>query len=765
MRVKVNYNKQWMAQLRSVLSENKHDTDASDGSLIRYAAGLNAKSGGALEVFDPKSDTDTSCRILSAHHWFKQCQDNHPSTPAGKILLFSAHAYLQSKQGKTEPAKDEVSNHGEPEIMVPGKTIRAQQRSLSTFLELDENKPFRICEASTGIGKGIALILSAIQSKKKHPKTQVVVTAPTISTLEQLRNDYDIIAKANNLTFNVAKTYSKAEFISKELALYWCEEFPDHKDRKRFMKHLRETTSWNILNFKDFQEIPLSELTILNGGSSSDPGHEDYQDSKSCIKSADIVFCTHAMVVFSILSGRRATQEHKLEFSEYVQERVKHFQREHINLPFYSLDNKSRVENGADDSSGFFSPDAYYLIDEAHQFKDSVRMICKDSVSFVELLKVMSVFSHAKSRPLLQAQSTVKDMERQVAEYGENPIYLRGARTHAKLRELELNLHKHLSEYCSKTRNKMLIRTLSGRRLLRYVKTIKNIAANNNNAQIETSKVREYVRLQGGSSHAACLMDFLTQSSSGIGLCSATLHAPVGSSQSSGYAYIAKKFSMPFDKVETHSPIFSDWLKKDVEVFVSEANSEFKPDHELFDEVINSTVQQLTSDINGGSMVLCTSYSAIKKIASAFTDKSRLIIQEQNIPTKMLAQKYITMYKNNENPIWLATGSAWTGLDLSDHEEENPELDKAIQQIIIPRLPFEPTSKTTVFNIGEITTKCLYKLKQGIGRLVRRPGRKGMKIYVLDGRAMERSAMYAPIRRYLLEEYQVKTLVGKSKIN
>ena len=99
----------------------------------------------------------------------------------------------------------------------------------------------------------------------------------------------------------------------------------------------------------------------------------------------------------------------------------------------------------------------------------------------------------------------------------------------------------------------------------------------------------------------------------------------------------------------------------------------------------------------------------------------------------------------------MATGRAWTGLDLSIGDRARD--DHAIDYLVVPRLPVLLNCSashrervlgghgTSYFGPREVW-QCSRQLRQGVGRLVRQRGVRAKELYVLDGRiswAMGRS--------------------------
>jgi ATP-dependent DNA helicase DinG len=115
-------------------------------------------------------------------------------------------------------------------------------------------------------------------------------------------------------------------------------------------------------------------------------------------------------------------------------------------------------------------------------------------------------------------------------------------------------------------------------------------------------------------------------------------------------------------------------------------------------------------------------------------------------------------YRAGIRPIWIATGAAWTGLDVTDATAPASE-DNAIQSLFILKLPFDQRDVSQGgLHFHNVMAKCLFKLKQGIGRLVRRPGRNNMQVVIFDGRLYSSKHKYYAIRNYLDQNYEKEEL-------
>jgi ATP-dependent DNA helicase DinG len=158
-------------------------------------------------------------------------------------------------------------------------------------------------------------------------------------------------------------------------------------------------------------------------------------------------------------------------------------------------------------------------------------------------------------------------------------------------------------------------------------------------------------------------------------------------------------------------------------------------------------ITHAAQDAHGGMLVLMTGYERLELLGEILKQahphlSDRLVIQQRNQAITRYTNAFKTMAKNGQRPIWLATGPAWTGLDLTDRDygEENASQDLLLTDLVIPNLPFRLEKTNTHFSrvarqgfLAEIVT-VQRKLRQGLGRLVRRDKLQHRRIWLLDGR-------------------------------
>lgn len=134
-----------------------------------------------------------------------------------------------------------------------------------------------------------------------------------------------------------------------------------------------------------------------------------------------------------------------------------------------------------------------------------------------------------------------------------------------------------------------------------------------------------------------------------------------------------------------------------------------------------------------------------------------MLKKSQSVSMEQQKRLFIEMSRAGRRPVWIAVGGAWTGLDLNDHNvsDETPEKDLLLTDLVVPRINFSDNQtfsgmlkKRKTFNSTSFT-EAAFTLRQGFGRLIRRPGVKHRRLWFLDGRAAVKGANYNVFRNIM----------------
>lgn len=166
-------------------------------------------------------------------------------------------------------------------------------------------------------------------------------------------------------------------------------------------------------------------------------------------------------------------------------------------------------------------------------------------------------------------------------------------------------------------------------------------------------------------------------------------------------------------------------------------------DASLAREALIDYIRFCVLNVQGGSLVLFTSYADLKKAAEAleadFAKAGRpFFAQGQGTSRSDLAAGF----REAGNGALFGTDSFWTGVDVPG---------PALSQVIITRLPFDvpthPIAEAKAERIKErggnpfaeyTLPEALVKFRQGVGRLIRTKDDKGL-VTILDSRALSKS--------------------------
>lgn len=257
-------------------------------------------------------------------------------------------------------------------------------------------------------------------------------------------------------------------------------------------------------------------------------------------------------------------------------------------------------------------------------------------------------------------------------------------------------------------------------------------------------------------------------------LLSGTLHY-IGA-QGVNYAAIYAEMSIPASRRAATIPLHPGW--------VTETPVLMMPAPEVFHRFVPPTgddindlsmavwlrecakaINLAAKDAAGGMLVLMTGYDRLEGLVQALQEEfpqlgDRLIYQTRQSRLASNIPVFKEMARNGLRPIWIATGSAWTGLDLADElvDDAHARDDRLLTDLVIPNLPFGLHRSTTHVNrvarmgfaVESLATQRLFR--QGLGRGMRREGVTQRRYWVLDGRLQHPAAATytADLRRILV---------------
>lgn len=146
----------------------------------------------------------------------------------------------------------------------------------------------------------------------------------------------------------------------------------------------------------------------------------------------------------------------------------------------------------------------------------------------------------------------------------------------------------------------------------------------------------------------------------------------------------------------------------------------------------------------GGMMGLFTSYAGMNTAATRMREelgKDENIFVQGELGKMQIIQRFIRAHERGEKAVVLATGSFWQGVDVPG---------QALSVVCIDKMPFTPPDDPVMRFLEQKTTSafskysvplCVIRLKQGVGRLIRRVTDYGV-VVLLDPRAANKKRKY-----------------------
>lgn len=664
-------------------------------------------------------------------------------------------------------------------------------REITEFIE-HSPKPALLAEASTGVGKTNALLLAAAHAIKSEKQARAIISVPTLAVMRQYDPKHNPKLKTllERLGITLGFAYAKREYISQEALQHYCEMTDDSQLIEAFRQYSQQATDWRRIALEEWlareqpKEMPIDfdEICLSTAVSESDPGLKQYQAERDKWARNDVLVCTHAML----------TLDHQVRLAEvyrtsnaaaicanqqYLEETRNNAMPGSWGKTFATWRNDQLFKHCKDTVNSCFSENAvlpacqFLLVDEAHSLPDNMALALRRDYSLHALMNLatkaqqdtpaLASGDYAALTECCNAIEAIRDSR--AGGYHEYTIsrhsIARGDVPRKILRWMESA--QLLFSRLVISMNEQPPVSYSGRllslRLTEVATHLEQTLRGESKCLIHYSPVRGYARLSSGEAETEQLRNLLWRTKSKTVYVSGTLaNGDKGTKQD--YIYSINMLALAESLVKTVKPIETDWLRSNVTVHLPKKNTRSlipsNKNPEPFYHAQVKHIRNIRQRAKGGTLVLCTSHEAVERIAELLNEEHIVY----SAPGKAIKQQILAfqeLYKQNKRPIWVMTGH-WMGLDLTD-TSASAEHDNLIQNIVIQRLPFNPPqsganaiSRSAFFRY----TEAVIRFKQGIGRLVRRPGRKDMHIWVLDSRiARTDNSDYKQFRR-ILRPYQ-----------
>lgn len=587
-------------------------------------------------------------------------------------------------------------------------------------------------EAATGTGKG--RMIASLAAAAAIKGDTVVVSAPLAVTW-QLVNDMKDIPEVRRVGLTLS--LGRPNFISPQRTLEWAIDNeradlaawiegggrPLSLRSKETSKVISHELCWLLEDALLLAEdLPADSLLLTSEDPAECPAQQLYVAMRSNYTEAGIILCSH----FMLAAHTRMMQMRGLGNDEELDDEAP----TGLSLPHF-IDT--------------------LIVDEAHLLEQAFASIYTHTLRLRPLMRTIESLGSRGRKPALDA---VKELFTQMQA--------------ASARSTSASLNVQLSDVPELIPAlKDTVKTLGAlptkgmpqdaRSVIRIAMRAANDAlSGHSRLRIEVTPVHSYPMLLSGRANLQKALLALWGATGGATLVSATLFTTGDNGSLTRW-----KLEVPTERAAFLPPVHPAWTTAPVLLHKEFCAHEPDDSPEWATECAQ-TIQGVASTAQGGTLVLCTSYQNTELLAgrlgAALGD--RLIVQSKTSSAATCLAQFKAKHKAGIRPVWLGLGAAWTGIDLSDHSlPDNPELDRLLSDLVITRIPVGQNRsltherRTAIGGFRIISQEAAWHFRQGLGRLVRRPGVTHKNLWVLDARIYGGAAWVAPFRQ-ILDRYK-----------
>jgi len=419
-----------------------------------------------------------------------------------------------------------------------------------------------------------------------------------------------------------------------------------------------------------------------------------------------------------------------------------------------------------------------FIVDEAHQLEATQANIASVDISFQKLRSILNSPDWGSTKRSTHAKAAAKLMRKVAATLSEIPdgtmfpiassedVSVRAAWQQSKLILVELNqaLGKLIKsskfdsgDWLSPSQSRSAVY------LKRCMAALEKLS-DDSRGIVSFSPVRRSVQLSVGPSSVGRYLYARWSVSPMVMLLSATL-LHIGA-RGHSTIMLRKDLTIPANRMEMTDPIHPLWITSSPRVimpstdqwarFIPPTIESLSNKDQAFEAWANSCAQSIelaAADSAGGILVLCSGYDRLNAVADALQRdhdalSPRLIVQSPAKRVVSCSAHFKNMARLGQRPIWLATGAAGTGLDLSDETVLDVDAcqDLLLTDLVILNLPFglersvNHRAKVSRIGFSIEAIGAQRRFRQWLGRLIRRPGLVHRRIWILDGRLQQPSS-------------------------
>lgn len=694
-----------------------------------------------------------------------------------------------------------------------GDWTRDEQRRIYTAIRAQLSSPDEkvlFCEASTGVGKTRAALAAGIERLLAAPDRIGWIASPSLTIMRQWVAELRRIHGAGIEVPRFRCVVGLQEFVGQRPLASFAEQNPEYQAGieawiargGRGPNTPIEEASWlrsNLAEYLGAEQILREDLEPDRDMDSEDPALEAYRGQFE-VGGTQLFLITHTMLAVEILRRIRAAHEAQPDLGQRMKQtrdaavaqrkvdRERARQSGETLSPFELAAILADVlASAAQEPTHLGNPD-FLIVDEAHQLEANCARALSRPISTLKLMRNLEALQ-ADVRSItradvqeVEAANNVLRMLWQQAGEPETPLLIA---MDSDLARAAQGLLQAINVVLDRKRPKHYAspHLRDVQRDARALSISFSESRRGFRAFLTTTAVRHHPLIVTGRPSVDVELGFLWTAIARRGVMMSATLATGGGGLAGAYESARREAGVPAQRFASVGPIVPAWLTRGVTLHLPAPKSLFPPIGERDDpdarqlwlDASAAYIEQTRRTAAGGTLVLVNSYEDLETL-------HRLLGERPAVHTALRGRRIADLeapfYRSalaGDRPVLIATGAAWTGLDLGGHRlqviDETPlpaESDQVLTDLVIMRLPFGMNSTIThhfrkqVFGLLVESSATARLLKQGVGRLVRRQGLPtNRRIHILDRRILGATTRQAPMvapSRDVLAVYEHRVL-------
>lgn len=597
------------------------------------------------------------------------------------------------------------------------------------------------------------MLMAAIEYTNAN-NARTCVAIPTLVLLRQFVAEYGRIGSVREVPPLVV-LLGKSEFVSEGALRDLLHERPELKEQfpsvVEWLK-LKGTGQTDLCHYQEARwltenlrrlapEFPVNEVILSDTTPSTDVGMKAYRaqfaDSAS---TTEIILCTHAMLAYDMRQrirsvvkdeGYQAINAEILSvFSTLKQLKDVDAKDESKSVELDRLrtfqNDLTRYFAESETVTGLMPKYHALVVDEAHMLESSFSGAFSDYLALKKQVRSMTTYQQHGGKIAVAEITRASTLADELSKKAQGDSFrtlsssdmafgrtaLRGILSILNQAKLDA---KKITSRTSPERAIAQVEMLRGAALIKL--GLDHGAAN---AYMRFSPQRAYPQLYVGRSSLDSVFKSLWGSVDAALAVSATLYLRRLDGPSANY--MAGLLQIPDMRRAEYPPIEARWLRDSISEIHTPAGTEaldlrppdmldrLKPSEMLsrtsaWLDAVAVKLEAIHYSAAGGVLVLNTSYESVVGLQNRLSrHKVCLVVAKEGFSLQRQSERFLQLTVEGKRPLWLAVGSAWTGLDIGGHEPlerllGSPQIpaaqDNVLTDLVIPRLPFGTNQSIT----------------------------------------------------------------------